>query len=74
MILRCGEREFQFHFLGIGNTAGDAVLYLPKEKVLIPGDLVVHPSPYESGAYLNIPVWSDPPFRESCDPGIPEMV
>ncbi len=51
MILRRGGREIQFHYLGIGNTIGDAVLYLPKEKILIPGDLVVYPSPYESGAF-----------------------
>ncbi len=50
-IMRRGGREFQFYYLGIGNTVGDAVLYLPKEKVLIPGDLVVYPSPYESGAF-----------------------
>lgn len=51
MTLRKGGREFQFHYLGIGNTIGDAVIYLPQEKILIPGDLVVSPSPYESGSF-----------------------
>ncbi|MEQ8424531.1 MAG: MBL fold metallo-hydrolase, partial [Cyclobacteriaceae bacterium] len=51
MTMQFGDREIQFHYLGKGNTKGDAVLYLPKEKILITGDLVVHPSPYESGAF-----------------------
>ena len=51
LVFRRGGREFQFHYLGVGNTVGDAVLYLPKEKMLIPGDLIVYPSPYESGAF-----------------------
>jgi len=51
LVLRKGKRVFEFYYLGIGNTVGDAVLYLPNEKVLIPGDLVVHPSPYESGSF-----------------------
>ena len=33
-------------FLGRGNTAGDAVVYLPRERMLVTGDLVVHPVPY----------------------------
>lgn len=51
MTLQCGGREIQFHYLGKGNTRGDAVIYLPQEKLLITGDLVVHPSPYESGTF-----------------------
>lgn len=46
-----GDREIQIHYLGFGNTTGDAIVYLPKEKVLITGDMVVYPSPYESGAF-----------------------
>jgi glyoxylase-like metal-dependent hydrolase (beta-lactamase superfamily II) len=37
--------------LGRGNTAGDAVVFLPKERILITGDLVVHPVPYMFGGY-----------------------
>ena len=51
LVIRSGKREFQLHYFGWGNTTGDAVLYLPNEKILIPGDLVVYPSPYESGAF-----------------------
>lgn len=51
MTLQSGGREIQFHYLGKGNTRGDAVIYLPNERLLITGDLVVHPSPYESGTF-----------------------
>jgi glyoxylase-like metal-dependent hydrolase (beta-lactamase superfamily II) len=51
MALKRGSREIQLHYLGWGNTVGDAVIYLPNEKILIPGDLVVYPSPYESGSF-----------------------
>jgi glyoxylase-like metal-dependent hydrolase (beta-lactamase superfamily II) len=40
-----GNREVQIKFLGLGNTAGDAVAYLPKEKILVAGDLVAYPTP-----------------------------
>jgi cyclase len=40
-----GNREAQVKFLGRGNTGGDAVVYLPKEKIVVAGDLVVNPIP-----------------------------
>ena len=40
-----GNREVQVRHLGRGNTPGDTVVYLPKEKILIAGDLLVHPIP-----------------------------
>lgn len=46
-----GNREVQVKFLGRGNTAGDAVVYLPKEKIVIVGDLVVYPVPYIYDGY-----------------------
>jgi glyoxylase-like metal-dependent hydrolase (beta-lactamase superfamily II) len=46
-----GDREVQVKFLGRGNTAGDAVVYLPKEKIAIVGDLVVSPIPYIYDGY-----------------------
>jgi cyclase len=46
-----GGRVVQVRFLGRGNTAGDAVAYLPKEKVLVTGDLLVYPVPYAFGGY-----------------------
>lgn len=48
LILRRGAREIHLHYLGTGNTAGDTVIHLPQERLLIAGDLVVFPSPYES--------------------------
>jgi cyclase len=55
MILNRGSREIQLLYLGIGNTSGDAVVYLPNEKLVVAGDLVVYPSPYESGMFS--PEW-----------------
>lgn len=49
--INLGNREVQIKHLGRGNTAGDAVVYLPKEKILISGDLVVYPVPYMFGGY-----------------------
>jgi glyoxylase-like metal-dependent hydrolase (beta-lactamase superfamily II) len=46
-----GNREVQILHYGRGNTPGDAFAYLPAEKVLITGDLLVHPIPYAFGCY-----------------------
>lgn len=45
MTLQYGGREFRFLRLP-GNTAGDIALYLPAEKVLLTGDLLVYPVPF----------------------------
>ena len=49
--LDLGNREVQIKFLGRGNTKGDAVVYLPNEKILIAGDLLDHPVPYLGGGF-----------------------
>jgi cyclase len=49
--LDLGHREVQVKFLGRGNTAGDAIAFLPNERILASGDLVVHPVPYLGGGY-----------------------
>jgi glyoxylase-like metal-dependent hydrolase (beta-lactamase superfamily II) len=46
-----GNREVQVKHLGRGNTPGDAIVYLPKEKILIAGDLLVYPIPYTYDGY-----------------------
>lgn len=46
-----GGRVAEVRFLGRGNTAGDAVVWLPQERVLAAGDLVVHPVPYLGGGF-----------------------
>jgi glyoxylase-like metal-dependent hydrolase (beta-lactamase superfamily II) len=49
--LDLGNREVQMKFLGRGNTAGDGLVYLPKEKIVITGDLLVSPVPYMRGSF-----------------------
>ena len=46
-----GNREVEVKHLGRGNTPGDTIVYLPKEKILIAGDLLVHPIPYTFDGY-----------------------
>lgn len=46
-----GNRQVQVKHLGRGNTPGDAIAYLPKEKILVAGDLLVHPIPYTYDGY-----------------------
>ena len=46
-----GNREVQVLHLGRGNTPGDAIVYLPKEKILLAGDLLVYPIPYTYDGY-----------------------
>lgn len=46
-----GKREVQIKFLGRGNTGGDAVVFLPAEKIVAAGDLVVSPIPYIYDGY-----------------------
>jgi glyoxylase-like metal-dependent hydrolase (beta-lactamase superfamily II) len=40
-----GEREFRFMSV-VGDARGTTVLYLPKEKILITGDVISYPIPY----------------------------
>lgn len=47
-----GKREVDVMFLGRGNTAGDAVVWVPDSKVLISGDLVVNPTPYATASFM----------------------
>ena len=49
--LDLGGRTVELKFLGRGNTSGDSVAYLPKEKILATGDLVDHPVPYLGGGF-----------------------
>ena len=49
--LDLGNRKVQLKFLVRGNTVGDAVAYLPKERIVIAGDLVDSPVPYLGGGF-----------------------
>ena len=51
LILHRGTREIHIRHLGRGNTEGDAIVWLPRERVLASGDLVVHPIPYGFGSF-----------------------
>jgi glyoxylase-like metal-dependent hydrolase (beta-lactamase superfamily II) len=51
MILHRGGREIQLLYFGRGHTAGDVVVYLPKEKILISGDLITNGIPFFRDAY-----------------------
>jgi cyclase len=46
-----GGRTVEVRHWGRGNTSGDAFAYLPKEKILATGDLLVHPVPYAFDGY-----------------------
>jgi cyclase len=46
-----GNRPVQVKFMGRGNTVGDAVVYLPKDRIVMTGDLVDHPVPYLFGGF-----------------------
>jgi len=51
LVLDFGNREVQMKHLGRGNTPGDALVYLPREKILITGDLLTYPIPYMRVSY-----------------------
>ncbi len=51
MTLFRGNREVRLLFLGRGHTGGDIVVFLPKERVLITGDLMTAGISYIGDAY-----------------------
>lgn len=51
LVLERGGRTIEVQWLGRGNTAGDAVVFLPRERIVASGDLVVHPIPFCFGSY-----------------------
>ena len=52
-----GDREIQLLYVGRGHTAGDLVVYLPKERVLCSGDLLVNQVANLVDSYVN--EWPD---------------
>jgi cyclase len=53
MTLFRGEREIQIRYLGRGHTAGDVVVFLPKEKVVATGDFLTAALSNMSDAFVN---------------------
>ncbi len=51
LTLHLGAREIQVMSFGAGNTPGDAVIFLPKEKIVAVGDLAVYPVPFIYGGF-----------------------
>lgn len=51
LTLYLGEREIQVLNYGRAVTPGDALLYLPKEKIVVTGDLLVNPVSFALGVY-----------------------
>jgi cyclase len=49
--LDLGNRLVQIRYLGRGNTSGDAVVILPKEKIVATGDLLVYPQQFFIGGF-----------------------
>ena len=56
LVLRRGDRTIEIRYLGKGHTPGDLVVYLPKERIVATGDLVVYPVPF--GGATNLKDWS----------------
>lgn len=50
-------RPIELMFLGRANTAGDAVAWLPRQRVVITGDVVVKPVPFGFNTYPK--EWTD---------------
>ena len=46
LLLTHGSRRIHILHLGHGDTPGDAVVFLPDDKIVCTGDMVVHPIPY----------------------------
>jgi len=53
LTLHRGDRDIQVRFLGRAHTAGDVVVYLPKEKIVITGDFLTSGLSNMSDAYVN---------------------
>ena len=46
LTIRSGDRLIELMFMGDGNTEGDIIMWLPEEKIVSAGDIIVHPVPY----------------------------
>jgi glyoxylase-like metal-dependent hydrolase (beta-lactamase superfamily II) len=53
MTVYLGMLEVRLLYVGRGNTTGDVAVYVPAERVLATGDLLVYPIPYAFNSYLD---------------------
>ena len=51
MVIERGSRRIEIRWLGLGNTRGDVVVFLPRERIVASGDLFVLPIPFAFGSY-----------------------
>lgn len=51
LVIDLGGRKVELRHIAPGNTKGDMFLWLPKEKILATGDIVVRPTPYGFFSY-----------------------
>lgn len=58
MVLKRGKRTIEILHLGEGHTPADLVVWLPQEKIVASGDLVVWPVPLVGDNQSNVPAWS----------------
>jgi glyoxylase-like metal-dependent hydrolase (beta-lactamase superfamily II) len=56
--LQRGKRKIDIRYFGRGHTSGDLVVFLPKERIAITGDLVVSPVPYVGSPQSHPHDWS----------------
>lgn len=57
LVIHRGDRRIELLYLGRANTDGDIVVWLPKEKIVATGDIVVRPTPY---GFFSYPAnWAD---------------
>jgi cyclase len=57
MTIKLGGTELKLQHM-VGHTFGDTVVWLPREKILIAGDLVIAPVPYGGGS-KHYDEWAD---------------
>jgi cyclase len=53
LTLHRGKRVIDIRFLGRGDTDHDVIVHLPSDKVVVAGDMVVHPFPYGSSTHAD---------------------
>ena len=51
LVIDLGGRTAELRHIAPGNTKGDMFLWLPREKILATGDIVVRPTPYGFFSY-----------------------
>jgi len=58
LTVRRGSRVIDILYLGRGHTSGDIIVHLPKEGIVISGDLVAWPVPYVGSPQSHPADWS----------------